>query len=578
MFHGALDVTEFPNGFWVRLRWAPEPSLAARPLVLRLRHVRGAKLVLFPAPGTRCATPPTRSQALDGLAMVPADTAIASISGWRTLPLCAADRVAFLHVQQLPAKRIDFQVVSPADAKTLDFLEAAAVYVAGGLGLMACLLALGRLLIRRRDALAVALLVEQISRTPFWVQTLEPPPFTNLAALNRLTTHLNPETLRTGLVAGLLVFMQLMLHNQKHHSAWHRAVSALTGLGVLLFLSSFFLPGANYATWLWALFLTALPISIVVALGAIPTRDSHPRRFGGRPLHEANWGLAAIVTLAWLTTAAPLLEVTPDVALVTALPFYLVVAISVLMEAAGDSKRALTEALTQRMAREQSEREAALQSQQHAETRDLLLMLTHELRTPLGVLRFSLDAIPSMPSARTRAEDAIRSMNALVERCLQAAHLETDATAEKAERWNPARELPLLVQQTRNPERVQTRVDDNTPAPVTRQAVLGMIISVLLDNALKYGNSQLPVEVYAQMEVRDGRTGLGLTVDNRPGPTGLPDPKRLFRKYYRSAGAHQHTGAGLGLYLAAKLTQRLGGELGYQALPNTTRFKLWIPD
>jgi signal transduction histidine kinase len=168
-------------------------------------------------------------------------------------------------------------------------------------------------------------------------------------------------------------------------------------------------------------------------------------------------------------------------------------------------------------------------------------------------------------------------MDSLVERCLQAAHLEADSVAETPDRWNPALEIPLLVQQCRAPERVQVDIEVDSPAAVTRRRVFGLIISVVLDNALKYGMAAGTVKLQVQPEVLNGQLGLALLVDNIPGPSGLPDARRLFQKYYRSPGAHQHSGAGLGLYLSKRLMERLNGHITYLSLPNTTRFKLWIP-
>jgi signal transduction histidine kinase len=204
-------------------------------------------------------------------------------------------------------------------------------------------------------------------------------------------------------------------------------------------------------------------------------------------------------------------------------------------------------------------------------------MLTHELRTPLGVLRFSLDAARTMPAARARAEEAIRNMDSLVERCLQTAHLEADATAETPDRWNPILEIPIIVQQCRTPERVQVEIHADSPTAVTRRRILSLVVSVLLDNALKYGLTTGTSRLRVQPEVLNGDIGLAIAVDNTPGPAGLPDPQRVFQKYYRSPGAHQYSGAGLGLYLSKQLMERLNEQITYERLPDTTRFKLWIP-
>ena len=138
-------------------------------------------------------------------------------------------------------------------------------------------------------------------------------------------------------------------------------------------------------------------------------------------------------------------------------------------------------------------------------------------------------------------------------------------------------EVPLLVQQCRAPERVQLDIAADSPTAVTRRRILSLIISVLLDNALKYGMTTGTTRLQVLPEVLNGDLGLAIRVDNISGPAGLPDPQRLFQKYYRSPGAHQYSGAGLGLYLSRQLIERLNGHITYEPLPGTTRFKLWIP-
>jgi signal transduction histidine kinase len=51
----------------------------------------------------------------------------------------------------------------------------------------------------------------------------------------------------------------------------------------------------------------------------------------------------------------------------------------------------------------------------------------------------------------------------------------------------------------------------------------------------------------------------------------------VFKKYYRSAGAHRKTGSGLGLYLVKNYMQLLGGQVSYSATDSQVEFGLWIP-
>jgi signal transduction histidine kinase len=74
-----------------------------------------------------------------------------------------------------------------------------------------------------------------------------------------------------------------------------------------------------------------------------------------------------------------------------------------------------------------------------------------------------------------------------------------------------------------------------------------------------------------------GMPGLQISVQNFPGVAGLPDPKKIFEKYYRSPGAHRQTGSGLGLYLVHSFSALLGGHVTYEVAQEQARFTLWIP-
>ena len=565
-FHGLLDIHRHGRHFWVHVRWSPSPE----PMLLQIRHGSSADIRVFQSdfPNGCPATEP-----------IPHDKPLDSFSDRRDFPLCPGTTEAYVRlVPHAGYPRVNFRVVTPASAVALNFIETASVFTAGGLGVLSCLLALFRIGNRGWDFLAIGFVVQQLSRLTFWATTLAPPSFTSIGKIKVATTLLPLEFWRLGVPVGFLVFMLLLLSPGKQWSRWHSALAVLTGAGIVAMASSAFGALHDYTEIVWGLLFISLPLSFIIALGSISRSLPLPGiAFGGMPLNRANWGIVVLILVIWLITVGTLAELTPDTALVLAMVFYLVMGASVLVEAAEDSRQAVTTALTERLAREQAEREATLQSQQHAETRDLLLMLTHELRTPLGVLRFSLDAARTMPTARARAEEAIRNMDSLVERCLQAAHLEADAEAETPDRWSPSMEVPLLVQQCRAPERVQLDIAVDSPTAVTRRRILSLIISVLLDNALKYGMTTGTTRLQVLPEVLNGDLGLAIRVDNTPGPAGLPDPHRLFQKYYRSAGAHQYSGAGLGLYLSRQLIERLNGHITYEPLPGTTRFKLWIP-
>jgi signal transduction histidine kinase len=70
---------------------------------------------------------------------------------------------------------------------------------------------------------------------------------------------------------------------------------------------------------------------------------------------------------------------------------------------------------------------------------------------------------------------------------------------------------------------------------------------------------------------------VALKVTNEVGPTGLPDPAQLFRKYYRSPNAHRQTGSGLGLYLSRSIIQMHSGDIQYTCNPHSVCFRITLP-
>ena len=61
------------------------------------------------------------------------------------------------------------------------------------------------------------------------------------------------------------------------------------------------------------------------------------------------------------------------------------------------------------------------------------------------------------------------------------------------------------------------------------------------------------------------------------GAVGMPDPQRVFEKYYRGPNAHQYSGSGLGLYWVRGLAQMLGGDVICSVLGGDVTFTLVLP-
>ena len=221
-----------------------------------------------------------------------------------------------------------------------------------------------------------------------------------------------------------------------------------------------------------------------------------------------------------------------------------------------------------------------LEQQQRADQRQFLDMLGHELKTPLMTIRLASHALlQSIPDADLavgrrlgRIEVSASAMAQVLERVLEANRLGDTTLPLNLDTVSLQALLADLQAALPEPERLQM-----VPGPDlhlhTDSDLLRVIIANLLDNASKYSPPGSPVTLSVQSRPQDWR----LTVRNRLGPTGAPDPEHVFRKYHRAEEARGFTGAGLGLWLGQGLAQRLGGSLSVQTVDEHVEFSLCLP-
>ncbi|WP_295455776.1 ATP-binding protein [uncultured Thiodictyon sp.] len=203
-------------------------------------------------------------------------------------------------------------------------------------------------------------------------------------------------------------------------------------------------------------------------------------------------------------------------------------------------------------------------------------MLNHELKTPLSVIGLALGCAGLPAATQDRVARAVSDMNAIIERCLQSDRL----------RQGPIKPIPApcqvagLLAQVKEDLGASPRLRIHAaplPTCTTDSELLAVILRNLCDNALKYGSPEEAVTVAAAPASWRRRPGIRILVANTSGACGMPDPQRVFKKYYRAPGAHGKTGSGLGLHIAQGFAQALGGWLHYRPAHDEVRFELWIP-
>lgn len=211
------------------------------------------------------------------------------------------------------------------------------------------------------------------------------------------------------------------------------------------------------------------------------------------------------------------------------------------------------------------------------EQRQFMDMLNHELKTPMSVLRISLEMENPGASAKHHAVQALKDMDAIVERCLQVDQLDHHQLAPQKHSCDIKAMLVELSTISAAAQRIAIELVETLPEVETDCLFLHVILSNLIDNALKYGALDSVIRIYANPHEQAGRLGVRVSIVNAPGSAGVPDPDRVFEKYYRSPRAHGKTGSGLGLYLVKRMAEILGGSISYQFHGVEVTFELWIP-
>lgn len=196
--------------------------------------------------------------------------------------------------------------------------------------------------------------------------------------------------------------------------------------------------------------------------------------------------------------------------------------------------------------------------------------VTHELRTPLTSIRLQAESIAEnlgqagssdLRLVRRLLEDTLR-LESQVERTLELARVEGGGPVySQPLQLKPWLERMLQPWREATGERasVLNSLDDVWVEADPR--ALNVILKNLLENSLKHSQRE-PVEVRIVSERKPGGEVLVKFEDN-----GLPfeGQARLLGKIYEK-GPHSQ-GAGVGLYLAKMLMERMGGTLEFTTSP-----------
>lgn len=359
---------------------------------------------------------------------------------------------------------------------------------------------------------------------------------------------------------------------------WIAPVLGVCLLNLLLFLAGH----VQLALNINALCVLALPASCLLAIVSPSIPNTGTASESGQVFSRSQLLLMylPIAAMGWFIALA-LLGLVPSTPAITLMiqPAYYFMSVMVAVFGVVYRTRVMQQAQEiGQMRLAAAEREADLQRERAQAQNRLLSMLTHEIRTPLSLLRIAIGWLDNRPQIRAQAEAAVRDLNEVISGVSLMQRIENKAMVPQRERLAPAIELIQLTQAQPACHRIQTDLDGCPETIGVDRWLMRTILRNLLDNALRYSPGGSPVDVKARQQIRAGVAGLCVTVTNAIDASARPDPDKLFTQFYRGPGSQRLTGSGLGLFIARELATTLRGELSFRFEPEgSIQFSLWLP-
>lgn len=225
---------------------------------------------------------------------------------------------------------------------------------------------------------------------------------------------------------------------------------------------------------------------------------------------------------------------------------------------------------------------------QAARERNFMLAVTHELKTPIAVMRLAYETLQraklseaDRASLLDDAQAALGRLETRINAILQSARVHRGAAVEHTEAYDIEEVLRRCIRQLRVPPFAERQVNLTSQSEPQGLAIgdveaLELAWTNLIENALKYSPSDAPVGVqfnasdrFLTVHVDDAGTGIA-PADRR---TVLQPFRRLGDEVKRST-----EGTGLGLYLAQAIVHMHKGRLQIGSSPQGgTRITTTIP-
>jgi len=217
-----------------------------------------------------------------------------------------------------------------------------------------------------------------------------------------------------------------------------------------------------------------------------------------------------------------------------------------------------------------SNQEIAFQRAENERQSKFMAMLSHELKTPLAVIKLAVDSGLKNNRYESHANKAITDLNQIIDRSVQMSRLDQGSyPIQKTEL-----DVSELLQSLLGTQSHRFEIDMPSNLKIQSDSFLVQIIlGNLIENALKYSKEESIISI--EFKESDGQ--IMMTISNLPNIAGMPASDLVFDKFYRSSNASHISGSGLGLYLVKALAEMLKGSITYEPKSGWVKFFLCLP-
>lgn len=236
---------------------------------------------------------------------------------------------------------------------------------------------------------------------------------------------------------------------------------------------------------------------------------------------------------------------------------------------------------TVKLALNEAKLKAEYESKLLSDRQTLIDMLAHELKNPLTSISLAVDNLQDTDPANlisakrriTNINRSIKDMDEIIERCNLMNTLDNKEIGLEKSTLVLKKFLGQIVTNLEGVKQVDIVCHPDILV-FTDAKFLKVIFSNLLQNALKYAAPASKIQV----NVKQSPKTCVIRFNNEVSSNMIPEESRIFERFYRHPMAHNHRGAGLGLYLTREMCRLLGGSIYYSYDAGIAKFTVELPN